>query len=79
MLDAAAARLKAPISLLIGGAHLVDAEEERLEHSLRYIRKLRGKVTIGLSHCTEGEVFKRLQGEEGSFVSMVTGSLLFIG
>ena len=79
MLDAAVARLKAPISLLVGGAHLVDAEGGRLEHSLRYIRKLKGKATIGLSHCTGKEVFKRLQGEEGPFVSMVTGSSLFIG
>lgn len=78
MIDAAVARLNAPVTLLIGGTHLVEADGERMEHSLGYIRKLQGKAAIGLSHCTGEEVFERLEQRESSFLRIVTGSSLFI-
>lgn len=77
MLDAVVARLNAPIALLIGGAHLVDAGHERRDRSLDYIRNLQERAAIGLSHCTGEEVFERLQREEGSLLRIVTGSSLF--
>ena len=76
MLETVKTRLKAPIKLILGGTHLVEAHGDRLEKSLKYL--LSEKAIIGVSHCTGKEALEKLKLEDSSFLQNVTGSTVFL-
>lgn len=51
ILRSAKANLDEPIKVVIGGTHLVEASEEKVESFIAYVRES-GIETIGVSHCT---------------------------
>ncbi len=78
MLDTAAAILGKPVRAVFGGSHLVEADGERLEATLRYLQSLeaaspgRGFVT-GLGHCTGKQAAAYLHRRLESYVPLQTG------
>lgn len=50
-------QLKQPICTVIGGTHLIEADEERIRHTVSEMQQM-GLKLLGLSHCS-GEVAER--------------------
>lgn len=60
---------------IIGGTHLIEADDERIEKSIKYLNALDISI-LGLSHCTGERAVKMLNEEcKGSFINR-TGTVL---
>ncbi len=60
---------------IIGGTHLIEADNERIEKSIKYLNSLNISI-LGLSHCTGEKAVKMLNEEcKGSFINR-TGTIL---
>lgn len=78
MLDFTDSLLNRPIYAVLGGTHLVEANEKGLEKSLDYFQKNSLQV-IGVSHCTGKVAMDRLSNSDKRYFHNHTGSSLFIG
>jgi 7,8-dihydropterin-6-yl-methyl-4-(beta-D-ribofuranosyl)aminobenzene 5'-phosphate synthase len=68
-------RTKEKIAGIIGGTHLVEADEDRIEKSVRYLNNADVGI-LGLSHCTGEKAVKIFNDEcKGSFINR-TGKIL---
>ncbi|WPC39441.1 MBL fold metallo-hydrolase [Clostridium sp. JS66] len=62
---------------VIGGTHLIEADDERIEESIKYLNTLDINI-LGLSHCTGEKAVKMFNEEcKGSFINR-TGTVLDI-
>ena len=77
MLDAVRERMKKPIYAVLGGTHLVEADESGVESAVRYFGE-NGIGRIGVSHCTGETAMARLRAANGGFFHNVTGSSFFV-
>lgn len=65
-----------PIYAVIGGTHLVDADEERIEKTLDAFREMNIKL-IAVSHCTGEEGINRISAEfSDEFIYNITGNII---
>lgn len=71
-----AKRVEMPIYMVIGGTHLVEANEERVEKTIEAFRSL-GIKKIAVSHCTGEHTIAKLQQSFGDgFVMNNTGNVI---
>ncbi len=77
MLDMAHNLLKKPIHAVLGGTHLVEADDISLDLSMAYLEKKSIDV-IGFSHCTGEVATKRLAKSNRQYSQNCTGTSLFI-
>lgn len=70
-------RFHLPIQAVIGGNHLVEADEERIDQTLKCMETL-GIETIGFNHCS-GELLQKKIGERKDFnaVYLAVGSTMY--
>lgn len=69
-------RIDIPIHMVIGGTHLVVADEQRIDHTIRSMQQL-GVQKIAVSHCTGEVATKKLQETFGSqFINNHTGNVI---
>ena len=67
-----------PIYAVIGGSHLIEADELRLNKTINYLKE-RNINILRLSHCTGDRAVKKLQSEFGKrFIYNHTGNILFL-
>ncbi len=67
-----------PIYAVIGGTHLVDADERRIEKTLDAFREMNIKL-IAVSHCTGEEGINRISTEfSDEFIYNITGNVISI-
>lgn len=68
-------RVKEPVFAVLGGTHLVEADEERLEKTMQAFREC-GVCKVAVSHCTGEEGIKCARTEFGEdFVLNNTGNV----
>lgn len=77
MIDTAEKLLKKPIYAVIGGTHLVEADEASLDISMAYLKKNTIQV-IGVCHCTGQMAMDRLSRTNDRYSCNRTGSFLLI-
>ncbi len=77
MLDAAVQLLQRPLYAVLGGTHLIEAQEDSLDLSIEYLKQESIKI-IGVCHCTGQKALDRLAGSNACYKSNRTGSFLFI-
>lgn len=65
-------RLKLPIKFLIGGVHLLNADDERIEKTLNELKNF-GVEKFALCHCSGEKICKKINSE-----ILTTGSVLNI-
>ncbi len=69
---------KEPIYLLLGGTHLVDANEERIRHTIEVINSMEIQ-RVGVSHCTGEQASEKLYQSLGDvFFNNWTGTVTSI-
>lgn len=73
ILEAVRSRFNKPIHCLIGGTHLVEADDGRLERTFQYLRDL-NPALIGISHCTGEKATEYLKRTEKRFFVNSTGT-----
>lgn len=78
MLDSARNLLKKPIYAVLGGTHLVEANDDSLTISMDYLNKGDIKV-IGVSHCTGKKAMTDLSISNDRYFHNRTGSSLIVG
>ncbi len=78
MLDAVRNLLKKPIYAVLGGTHLVEANEKSLGISLDYLNNNEMKV-VGVSHCTGQKAMSNLSISNDRYFHNRIGSSLIIG
>jgi 7,8-dihydropterin-6-yl-methyl-4-(beta-D-ribofuranosyl)aminobenzene 5'-phosphate synthase len=66
-------RFNKPIHCIIGGTHLVEADDTRLERTLEYLRGLNLSL-LGISHCTGQQATIRLKKAQNHFFVNSTGT-----
>lgn len=72
MVDAAIRRLDRPLYAILGGTHLVEADETCMQKSLEYLHR-DDLAYVGVSHCTGEIAMKRLQQEHNGYFHNHTG------
>ncbi len=77
MLDFTSKQINRPIYAVLGGTHLVEANENSLENSMNYLKKNSMKV-IGVSHCTGKLAMDQLAVSDERYFHNHTGSSLFV-
>lgn len=76
MLEHIKRELSVPVAAVLGGTHLVEAGEERLQKTVQAFRE-HGVKTIAVSHCTGENGMELLKKEfAGGFVVNNTGNIL---
>lgn len=73
ILETVRARFSKPIHCIIGGTHLVEADDVRLEQTLDYLRGLNLSM-LGISHCTGEQATLRLKEAQKNFFVNSTGT-----
>ena len=73
ILETVRARFNKPIHCIIGGTHLVEADDTRLERTLEYLRGLNLSL-LGISHCTGQHATIRLKEAQNHFFVNSTGT-----
>ncbi|MDL2217492.1 MBL fold metallo-hydrolase [Christensenellaceae bacterium OttesenSCG-928-M15] len=76
MIEHARARLNRPVHAVIGGTHLVDADEKQLEGTIAYLNNHPEIKRFIPLHCTGEAAQKRLEKECGAYESAGAGSVL---
>ncbi|HKK66132.1 MAG TPA: MBL fold metallo-hydrolase [Clostridia bacterium] len=75
MLDHVKAQLKQPIYAVLGGTHLVEADEKRTMDAVEYLlREVSGP--IGISHCSGKAAMAQLKAATPRYFHNKTGSVL---
>jgi len=75
MLDHVKAQLKQPIYAVLGGTHLVEADEKRTADTVEYLlREVSGP--IGVSHCSGKAAMEQLKAATPRYFHNKTGSVL---
>ena len=78
ILDAIAAVTKIPIYAVIGGTHLIAADDERIEKTIKAMKRLNIKK-IAVSHCTgETAIYKLKDAFGADFIVNHTGNIIII-
>jgi 7,8-dihydropterin-6-yl-methyl-4-(beta-D-ribofuranosyl)aminobenzene 5'-phosphate synthase len=77
MLECAVTLTGRPLYAVLGGTHLVEADEESLAFSLDYLKNAKLNV-IGVSHCTGESAIEYLSANEKRYFQNHTGSTLFV-
>lgn len=77
MLDQVKATFGGKIRAVLGGTHLMAADEPRVEATLEYLRSL-GCERIGIAHCSGAAAAERIRADAGTYYEMKTGSCLFL-
>ncbi|MFK5927013.1 MAG: MBL fold metallo-hydrolase [Desulfuromusa sp.] len=77
MLDAATTLIKRPVYAVLGGTHLVEANEQSLGLSMEYLQNDALKV-IGVSHCTGQIAMDQLAASNSRYYHNRTGSSLIM-
>ena len=68
-------RTKEKIAGIVGGTHLIEADEDRIDKSIQYLKSVDIAI-LGLSHCTGEEAIKKINDEcRGAFINK-TGKIL---
>lgn len=77
MLGTVKALFTEPIYILLGGTHLIEADEQRINHVADIF--IRENISlIGISHCTGENAVSVLQNKSRNFFRNCTGTTLFI-
>jgi 7,8-dihydropterin-6-yl-methyl-4-(beta-D-ribofuranosyl)aminobenzene 5'-phosphate synthase len=67
-----------PIYAIIGGSHLIEADELRVNNTINYLKEKNINI-LRLSHCTGDSAVEKLQSKfENKFVYNNTGNILLI-
>ncbi len=75
MINTISERTGEKVTGVIGGTHLVEADDERIKESIKYLNTLDIDI-LGLSHCTGEKAVKMLNEKcKGSFINR-TGTVL---
>ncbi len=77
MIDAATTLIKRPVYAVLGGTHLVEANEYSLGLSMEYLQNDALKV-IGVSHCTGQVAMDQLAVSNNHYYHNRTGSSLIV-
>lgn len=77
MLDATVKLLNRPVYAILGGTHLVEANDSSLKTSLEYLNNDDLKV-IGVSHCTGKPAMEYLASNDDRYFKNGTGSSLIV-
>ena len=77
MLDQVKAMFGGKIRAVLGGTHLMAADEQRTAVTLDYLRSL-GCERIGIAHCSGAAAAERIRADAGTYYEMKTGSGLFL-
>jgi len=77
MLDAVTTLIKRPVYAILGGTHLVEANEQSLGISMEYLQNNALKV-IGVSHCTGQIAMDQLAASDKRYYHNRTGSSLIV-
>ena len=77
MLDSAEQLLNKPIYAVIGGTHLVEADEDSLDLSMAYLKKNTIEI-ISMNHCTGQTALDRLSSTNDRYSLNRTGSFVCI-
>jgi len=77
MLDSAKQFLNKPIYAVIGGTHLVEANEDSLDLSMAYLKKTAIQI-ISMNHCTGQTALDRLSSTNDRYSLNRTGSFVCI-
>jgi len=77
MLDFTTGQLKRPLYAVLGGTHLVEANEESLAKSMDYLHNDDLKI-IGVSHCTGQTATDQLAVSNSRYFHNHTGSSLLV-
>ncbi|WP_297418282.1 MBL fold metallo-hydrolase [Clostridium sp.] len=65
-----------PICAVVGGSHLIEADEQRLNNTINYLKEKNIRI-FRLSHCTGNSAVEKLKSEFGKrFVYNDTGNIL---
>jgi len=73
ILETVKARFDQPMHCIIGGTHLVEADNLRLDRTIEYLEGLHVPL-LGISHCTGDAAIRRLQETEKRFFLNATGT-----
>lgn len=73
ILDTLIRRTNLPIYAIVGGTHLVEADNARLDATLDYFKKINIKH-IGVSHCTGNNAMEKLKEKFGCYFENHTGT-----
>lgn len=75
IVDAIAKRTGKKIYGVIGGTHLVEANEQRINKTIEYLKKMNVEI-IGVSHCTGEKATKMFEQKCENFFINCTGTIL---
>lgn len=76
ILETITQRLGMPIYAIIGGSHLIEADEIRLNNTINYLKEKNINI-LRLSHCTGDSAVRKLESEFGNkFVYNNTGNII---
>ncbi len=73
IIEAVRTRFNKPIHCIIGGTHLVEADDVRLERTFQYLKGLNLPL-LGISHCTGEKATEYLKKAEERFFVNSTGT-----
>lgn len=77
ILDTIVKRFEQPIYAVLGGTHLVDADQDRIDRTINYLKELNVPL-LGISHCTGQRAVEDLLEQEIPFFVNSTGSSIVI-
>lgn len=78
ILDTIYERINIPIYAVIGGTHLVEADERRIQKTIDSLKKLKIQL-VAVSHCTGENGIKNIsEAFKGQFIFNNTGSIIEI-
>ena len=73
-----AKRIDMPIYMVIGGTHLVEADDERVDKTIKAFKKF-GIEKIAVSHCTGEQAIEKLKNNfNDGFIFNTTGNVITI-
>lgn len=76
ILETITQRAGMPIYAIVGGSHLIEADEPRLNNTINYLKEKNINI-LRLSHCTGDRAVEKLESEFGNkFVYNNTGNIL---
>ncbi len=77
IMDTVRSRFKEPLYAVLGGTHLVEADNQRLTRVLDYLETMPDLV-LGMSHCTGSAAMEKIKQRCPGYYHNFTGSSLII-